>query len=376
MPTHRILVTFALLWPAAALAQDVPPPEEPRDAPPAEPARVPPPREPERPAWTPSLELSGYAQVHFRGHIETNGDGRTTPDDFRVQRARIGIEGEVLRDVRYDIEVDPRPPEITGLLRDAFISLDMIPHHRLRIGQQKTVFGYENLESSTELYFVNRAEVSDSLSRGINLRDIGVGLLGRWGLGGGLRLEYALQVVNGAGMNVQEDLTHEKNYWGRIGARYRRTGLRIWMGVSGGIGDQFEEEDPLDPTDDFTIEFRRVGFDLRVDQTWFFVAGEYAIGREEVPDETATIDGFYVMLVGKTPWDVGPMIRYDEGEEYYRLTFGAYYGEPTAPLRVLLNYELREDDVGVHDHRYYGWVQVRFAEWVAGSARSDRSDQD
>jgi len=67
------------------------------------------------------------------------------------------------------------------------------------------------------------------------------------------------------------------------------------------------------------------------------------------------------MLVGKTPWDVGPLIRYDKMEQFGRWTAGAYYGLPDERFRVLFNYEFfLKDDSGHRDDRLYVWAQVRF----------------
>jgi phosphate-selective porin len=312
--------------------------------------------------------LSGYIQAHYRYAFETGSDGVVDYNDFRVQRVRLGVEGDVLPWLSYNVEIDPRAPEITGILRDAFITFKVIPRHRLRVGQQKMQFGYENLESSTRLYAVNRTEVSDNLSRGLNLRDVGVGLIGNWKLGGGFRLEDAITVSNGAGLNVQADDTAMKNVWGRLGGRYKRDELGdlvARLGVSGAIGDLTDEgDDAVDPADDFRLEFKRLGVDLEVDHRWFFASAEYVMGWDEntVTGESDDPSGYYVNLVGKTPWQVGPIVRFDAlGDEYQRWTLGGFYGLPDAPLRVLLNYELRltKDDVR-GDDKLYVWVQVRF----------------
>lgn len=68
---------------------------------------------------------------------------------------------------------------------------------------------------------------------------------GRGSIGGGTRMNYAIQVVNGAGMNVQRDNNKAKNVWGRFGLRNFRGADRKWMwGVSTDVGDQFEQYDP------------------------------------------------------------------------------------------------------------------------------------
>lgn len=168
-------------------------------------------------------QISLYVQLHYRYAFNTSPDVIVDNHNFRVQRVRIGLKGDVLPWVGYDLEIDPRAPEVAGILRDAFIVFKLIPDHKLRLGQQKTQFGYESRISSSALYFVNRAEVSDALSRGLNLRDIGLGLIGKLKLGGGFQIEDAITWVNGSGLNVQNDDTPMKNLWGRSESRTRST---------------------------------------------------------------------------------------------------------------------------------------------------------
>jgi hypothetical protein len=313
-------------------------------------------------------KISGFVQVHFLEPINTNGDNTVAPDRFRVLRARLCVKGKINKYAGYDIEIDPRSPQITGILRDAFISLNVIPHHELRVGQQKTVFGYENWESSTHLFVVNRAEVSDNLSRGLNLRDIGIGIFGKVKLSDNFRFEDAFQIVNGAGMNVAgiEDFNRKKNFWGRVGLRYKDDAIISRFGISGGIGDLKDQgDDPVSTADDFIINFKRIGADFEINHKLFFMAAEYVFGWETDTIETAQVPGYYVLLAGKTKWHIGPMIRFDGLEDQYRRwTFGAYYGLPAAKLRMLINYEM----LGFHndefpngdDDRLYVQLQLRF----------------
>ena len=136
------------------------------------------------------LRVSGFIQILYRHTFFTSTDGAVDAPDFRVQRARLAVDGELQPWLSYSVSIDPRAPDITGVLRDAYFTIKkVIPHHRIRIGQQKTQFGYENNVSSTKLWAVNRAELSDNLSRGVTLRDIGIGLVGGWPISPGLKLE-------------------------------------------------------------------------------------------------------------------------------------------------------------------------------------------
>src|SRR5258705_12505563 len=101
------------------------------------------------------------------------------------------------------------------------------------------------------------------MSRGITMRDIGLGLIGDLKIGKGWRLEDAVTVVNGAGMNVQADNTPRKNVWGRLGLRYRNDpkDYIARLGISGASGDLFDIGDPADPSDDFLLSFNRYRLD-------------------------------------------------------------------------------------------------------------------
>jgi hypothetical protein len=309
----------------------------------------------------------GFVQTHFRYAFETGDDGMFDAPNFRVQRVRLGVRGRLKPWLSYEVEVDPRSPEVGGVLRDAFFSIRVIPRHQIRIGQQKTQFGYENRESSSDLFAVNRSELSDALSRGPNLRDVGVGLIGNVRIGKGWRIEDAITVVNGDGFNVQADSTRRKNVWGRAGLRYRkdRADLTVRFGVSGASGDQIAEGlDPIATSDDYLETFSRLGTDVQVDHRRFLFTAEYVRGSNEntLTGETDDPSGYYLNFVGKTHWRVGPIARIDTfADEFRRWTVGGYYGLPNTPFRVLVNYEYRELKDGVRgDDKLYIWTQVRF----------------
>ncbi len=311
-------------------------------------------------------KISGFIQFQTLWHFDSNGDGETLPWRFRVQRARLRAEGKIARKISYQLEIDPRAPEITGIMRDAYISFGYIPHHKVILGQQKTQFGYENRVSSTCLFFVNRTDVSDNLSRGANLRDIGIGLKGFIPLGEKYRFEDAITLVNGAGMNVQYDNTAKKNIWSRGGIRYKTNDLLWRFGISGGYGDMFEPADTLTGTAAYILNFTRLGTDFQIEQKWFTLAAEYVMGWEEDPEGKSEVAGYYCILTGKTPWNVGPLLRYEDMDgEFIRWTIGAYYGKPADRIRVLANYEIRKVEADPEfplgeDNRFYLWLQVRF----------------
>jgi hypothetical protein len=323
----------------------------------AQPPPTPVPSPAPAPAHKPTLSVSGFLQVQYTDPIDANDDGTAGVASFSSRRVRIRVKGQVLEDIGYTIMIDPSTPG--NLLRDGFISLGLVPHHEIRLGQQKTQFGYENVESSTRLYQVNRALVSDALGRGPDARDLGIGVLGAWSLPGQSGLEYGLTLVNGAGPNVARDDTERKNFWGRVGGRTSAAGdaVKLWLGASFARGDQLDRGNPADPADDFVVDFRRVGLDARAETRWFFAAGEWISGSNEEAHGDRDAWGAYLMLVGKTPLHLGPILRWElydpdrnaAGNELRRITFGAYYDLRPVNVRLMANYELdaseaRRDD--------------------------------
>ena len=99
--------------------------------------------------------------------------------------------------------------------------------------------GYENPQTIRELYVVNRSEMSDNLSRGVNLRDAGIGLLGEIPISEAFHLENALTFTNGSGLNVAapSEFSTTKNLFGRLGGQYDcgdgGAWLPLWLYRSG-----------------------------------------------------------------------------------------------------------------------------------------------
>ena len=300
-------------------------------------------------------EVGGYIQVHFNQPVGVGAENR-----FRIQRARISLEGYASKMISYEVDIDPRAPDHAGTLRDAFFNIEFLPGYVLRVGQHKTKFGYINNRSSSRLYTVNRPEVADELSRGINLRDIGASLIIKRPLGEGHAVEYWLSVVNGAGMNVQRDNNDAKNVFGRIGFKSRGKGFKWRWGVSGAVGDAFETSRNPKYADlgGYFRDFKRVGTDLQLHHGSFEFLTEFLIGDHKEKGASETIHGYYATLVGKTSGRWGPVLSYDSinDTENVRLTLGGYYGKPNDEFRFLLNYEFRG---AVDRGRLYLWTLVR-----------------
>lgn len=315
-----------------------------------------------------NLKISGVLQFHYMDEFNTNGDTINDPGGFRVLRARLTAKGDFNKYISYQLMIDPRAPEQGGVLRDAYLEFHVIKSQSIRVGQQKTQFGWENRQSSTELYTINRAEMSDAVSRGENLRDAGIGILGHIKIVKKFRFENAITITNGTRSNVRGpfDFNTHKALWGRIGIRYKHDDLKVSLGGSFGTGGlRYLGDDLVDPTDDLYVKFGRIGTDLQIDHPRFFLAAEYGKGTDKVGKSIVNEPiGYQTLLALKTNWHVGPLARYDVFEDEWKVwTVGAYYGEVTDKFRILANYVFRgniKDKPNGHDDRLYVQMQIKF----------------
>jgi phosphate-selective porin O/P len=315
----------------------------------------------------PKVNVSGYMQVLFSTAFDTNDDGQKTLSNFQVRRARVQVKGEVIKDVGYTVLLDGASP--SNLLRDGFISLSFIKNTEIRLGQQKTQFGYENPAGDPTLYVINRALVSDALARGPDIRDLGIGALGNWGLSGGFSVDYGLTLVNGSGPNTTKDETSRKNFWGRVGGRYedKEAGLALRFGGSLASGDFLDKRNVNDPNDDVVTDFSRAGADVTADSKWFFAAAELVFGTNKAPSKDTDARGAYVLLVGKTKLGLGALLRWerhspdrdDSTKDQGRITLGAYYDLRPVNVRLAVNYEIDNSETK-RDNALFVQGQVLF----------------
>jgi hypothetical protein len=324
------------------------------------------------------VKISGLLQVHYLQKFNTNGDSLLDPNGFRILRARLRATGDINHFTSYELMFDARADE-NNYLRDAYVAFKLGRGQSLRFGQQKTQFGKDNTQSIAEMYVVNRSEMSDILCRGKNLRDAGLGWLGKTKINEHFRLENAITYTNTYGLNARGPyhFSWNKNVLGRVGISFKKGGYKskaekklekntkdddfsVHLGISGGKGKVLELGDSdIDPTDDYYINFKRIGFDIEINHPRFFAIAEYVKGPDELDDIIEDRIGYYFTLVGKTRWNIGPMFRIDGlDDDYRRTTAGIYYGKPKDQLRVLLNYEFRTFNES--DDRLYLQVQVAF----------------
>lgn len=141
--------------------------------------------------WYEKLNVRGYAQFRFNEIVHTN-EGSAPPNypsdgsisnerNFIIRRARIAISGDVHERVYVYLQPEfasnvPNSTDSDYFLQirdwyaDLYLTEDKV--HRVRAGQSKIPYGWENLQSSSNRIPLDRGDGMNSAVR--NERDIGL----------------------------------------------------------------------------------------------------------------------------------------------------------------------------------------------------------
>ena len=146
--------------------------------------------------WYNKISIRGYVQIRYNGLFSTNDKvsceqcdkswGTTSIDPnaksnngFFIRRSRIIFSGQVHPNVYFYIQPDFASSPVSGVnhfaqLRDAYadISFDKNREFRVRIGQSKVPYGFENMQSSQNRLALDRNDAINSAAA--NERDLGV----------------------------------------------------------------------------------------------------------------------------------------------------------------------------------------------------------
>ncbi len=137
--------------------------------------------------WYDEIALRGYVQVRYNRLLETNPKLKCDQCDrswgenggFFIRRIRLIFSGNLGDRVYFYIQPDmASSASATGLhfaqIRDAYfdVALDTKKEYRLRFGQSKVPYGFENMQSSQNRLTLDR---NDALNSALsNERDLGV----------------------------------------------------------------------------------------------------------------------------------------------------------------------------------------------------------
>ncbi|GAA0910336.1 OprO/OprP family phosphate-selective porin [Rothia nasimurium] len=138
--------------------------------------------------WYEKLSIRGYVQMRYNQEIGAGAKDLRSPGDrfigreqgFGIRRARVVISGDVSDRVSIYLQPDlastPSGSTTTHFaqLRDAYADLwlDADKEWRIRAGQSKIPFGWEDLQSSQNRIALDRADALNSAVR--DERDLGV----------------------------------------------------------------------------------------------------------------------------------------------------------------------------------------------------------
>jgi len=137
-------------------------------------------------AWYEKFRIRGYGQIRFNRLFESNPAlqceqcDRSWGDNggFFIRRARVIIQGQIHPRVAIYLQPDfastAGATGHVGQLRDwyADVGIDASNEFRLRIGQSKVPYSFENLQSSSNRLPLDRADATNSAN--VNERDLGV----------------------------------------------------------------------------------------------------------------------------------------------------------------------------------------------------------
>ncbi|WP_163410097.1 porin [Flavobacterium ajazii] len=146
--------------------------------------------------WYDKISLRGYAQIRYNGLFSTNdkvscdqcdkswGTTSTAPDakannGLFIRRARLVFSGQVHPNVFFYFQPDFASSPSSGInnfvqIRDLYfdVSFDKKREYRVRVGQSKIPYGFENMQSSSQRLTLDRSDaVNSSIA---NERDLGI----------------------------------------------------------------------------------------------------------------------------------------------------------------------------------------------------------
>lgn len=345
--------------------------------------------------WYKKLSIRGYAQLRYNQLFVTNPDlqceqcDRSWTEDggFFFRRIRLIFFGQVHERVYVYIQPDFASSPASGVLnfaqiRDAYfdVSLDKLGEYRLRFGQSKVPFGFENLQSSQNRLPLDR---NDALNSALsNERDLGIFFY--WAPKK-IRERFSYLVSSGlkgsgdygvVGFGVHNGQTANKNeansgatmvarvsYPFQIGKQIIEPGIQAYRGdvVVTTLSEGVTGKDNFDYLD------QRAAASLVLYPQPFGLMAEYNIGTgPEYNPWTNTIDqekldGGYVLgsyMMKKRDHVIIPFVRYH------------YYNGGKKHERDARSYFVREFEIGTE------WQPIKNFEIVAMYTMSERRYQD
>lgn len=309
-----------------------------------------------------SLSIGGYAQLQAEAGDAV--DSRFDPTDrFMVRRARLGVKGVYAENLTYVLQAEfgtgtvGNTAAARAALIDLYVRWDKHDFANVTVGQFKTPYGREQLESDTKVLFVERSLPSDRLTLS---RQAGAMVSGEFA---DERLGYSAGLFNGNGVNNSANDNDNFAYVGRVeGVVLKNDRLTLEAGANA-----------FRSADDGAFTGTRTGLGLdaalkagRLDAgaEWLRTDFNRSVGLDTVADGWSVYAGWF--LVAKTLQAVARYETYDPSD--------AVSGDDEATWTVGFNYLLKGHDIkfglnylrGVsgaaneNDHRVLARMQLIF----------------
>jgi phosphate-selective porin len=303
---------------------------------------------------TGEARVKGYIQTQFR-HFEKEGSN----DDFRLRRAYLALEGKVVEDWLYELEVDASAS--SNILRTVYLRYaGLSPYATLTAGQFKTPLLQEFITSSSAIDTIERSLLTSMADE----RDVGVMLDGDLFT---KRLYYAAGIFRGTGENVSEN-NDEKDFAGRLvyspWANLTDTPLAGF-----GIGASFQtgEQSGSGSTPEYDRD--RYGGLLRYELGDFKFQSEFLReNQDKITGNDLSRKGYYLMSTYKFMPKLQGVLKYEHSDpdgsvaddvQEITTTGANWFFNPY--VKLMLNYRFRDDeaDSSVKDE-LFGQLQVKF----------------
>jgi len=143
------------------------------------------------------FKITGGLQGQFTGNFKKGDD--QYPSNFALPYSEIRFSGDVNTKVGYVAALVPTRAfngSENSILREAYVSLNVIPKHTAYVGQNMVPIGYEGPQNPMAIETIDKAQMSRKVT---DMPDLGVKIDGDWEF-----LSYSVGAYNGNG-HLQSD---------------------------------------------------------------------------------------------------------------------------------------------------------------------------
>ncbi|MHC0446842.1 porin [Flavobacterium sp. 3-218] len=355
--------------------------------------------------WYDRISLRGYAQIRYNGLLSTNdkvscdqcdrswGTTSTAPDakannGLFIRRARLVFSGQVHPNLFFYFQPDFASSPSTGVqnfvqIRDLYfdVSFDKKKEYRVRVGQSKIPYGFENMQSSSQRLTLDRADAINSSI--LNERDLGIffywapaeirkrfamlvddGYKGSGDYGVFAFGVYNGQIANKLDGNRDLNVVTRVTYPFVIGSQIIEPGIQAYTGKWAFTGEVSPGVTVNDPQ---YVKDQRVGATFVLYPRPFGIQTEYNIGTGPRYNtltntiEQTDLNGGYVLLNYK--WDI-------KKQHIYPFAKFQYYDGGKKYERDARSYVVRDFEFGVE------WQIFKALEFTAEYVIADRTFED